>query len=263
MPQNIGQITALNPGVDLIRTDQCAVKFFDRLSVQRTPNDTTLRADQHWVSVGCVSDCIVHVQQISPLSPRRTRITPRLHWRRWRVSPPFCPDDGVERVVLQQSAPKTLFHLSIKPYFTSLFSPSFTLLSSLSLFHLVHRFPPSATLLSAMHFKYYNLDKQSVEVPGTRTPGATGKSHVLISLSLNALLRVHLTNPKVHVGHLRPATQQCVTLRAHLGLTTDSLISHNPLGHYRHAAYADSLVTNIREAPQLKTLYDVWQNCMY
>ncbi|KAK3829289.1 MAG: hypothetical protein J3Q66DRAFT_324835 [Benniella sp.] len=53
-------------------------------------------------------------------------------------------------------------------------------------------------------FKYYNLEKQSVEVPGTRTPGATG--------------------------------------------------------HYRHAGYADSLVTNIREAPQLKTLYDVWQN---
>ncbi|KAF9390089.1 hypothetical protein CPB97_009986 [Podila verticillata] len=53
-------------------------------------------------------------------------------------------------------------------------------------------------------FKHYNLEKQSVEVPGTRTPGATG--------------------------------------------------------HYRHVGFADSLVTNIREAPQLKTLYEIWQN---
>ncbi|KAF9106199.1 hypothetical protein BGX29_010230 [Mortierella sp. GBA35] len=50
-------------------------------------------------------------------------------------------------------------------------------------------------------FKKYNLNKQSVEVPGTRTPG-----------------------------------------------------------HYRHAAYADSLVSNIREAPHIQTLYDMWQN---
>ncbi|KAG0307043.1 hypothetical protein BGZ98_001190 [Dissophora globulifera] len=53
-------------------------------------------------------------------------------------------------------------------------------------------------------FQKYNLEKQSVEIPGTRTAGATG--------------------------------------------------------HYRHAAYTDSLVSTIREAPQLKTLYDVWQN---
>ncbi|KAF9195962.1 hypothetical protein BGZ50_002764 [Haplosporangium sp. Z 11] len=53
-------------------------------------------------------------------------------------------------------------------------------------------------------FKKFNLDKQSVEVPGTRTPNATG--------------------------------------------------------HYRHAAYGDALVTTIREAPHLKTLYDIWQN---
>lgn len=53
-------------------------------------------------------------------------------------------------------------------------------------------------------FEYHNLEKQSVELPGTRTPGATG--------------------------------------------------------HYRHAAYADSLVSTFRESPQIKTLYDVWQN---
>ncbi|KAG0270750.1 hypothetical protein BGZ95_001569 [Linnemannia exigua] len=53
-------------------------------------------------------------------------------------------------------------------------------------------------------FIKYNLDKQSVEVPGTRTPGATG--------------------------------------------------------HYRHAAYADGLVNNIRDAPHIQTLYDMWQN---
>ncbi|KAG0207909.1 hypothetical protein BGX28_000993 [Mortierella sp. GBA30] len=53
-------------------------------------------------------------------------------------------------------------------------------------------------------FKNFNLDKQSIEVPGTRQPGATG--------------------------------------------------------HYRHAGYADALVTNIRDAPQLSTLYDIWQN---
>ncbi|KAF9585231.1 hypothetical protein BGW38_003322, partial [Lunasporangiospora selenospora] len=53
-------------------------------------------------------------------------------------------------------------------------------------------------------FIKYNLDKQSVELPGTRTPGATG--------------------------------------------------------HYRHAAYADGLVTHVRDAPQLKTLYDIWQH---
>ncbi|KAK3845844.1 MAG: hypothetical protein J3R72DRAFT_434699 [Linnemannia gamsii] len=54
------------------------------------------------------------------------------------------------------------------------------------------------------HFIKYNLDKQSIEVPGTRTPGATG--------------------------------------------------------HYRHAGYADGLVNNIREAPHIQTLYDMWQN---
>ncbi|KAF9145643.1 hypothetical protein BGX30_007767 [Mortierella sp. GBA39] len=52
------------------------------------------------------------------------------------------------------------------------------------------------------HFIKFNLDKQSIEVPGTRTPGATGK----------------------------------------------------------HAAYADALVNNIREAPHIQTLYDMWQN---
>ncbi|KAF9201919.1 hypothetical protein BGZ49_007870, partial [Haplosporangium sp. Z 27] len=53
-------------------------------------------------------------------------------------------------------------------------------------------------------FEKFNLDKQSVEVPGTRSPGGTG--------------------------------------------------------HYRHAAYADSLVTSIRDEPHVKTLYDMWQN---
>ncbi|KAF9112411.1 hypothetical protein BGX27_003416 [Mortierella sp. AM989] len=53
-------------------------------------------------------------------------------------------------------------------------------------------------------FEKYNLDKQSVEVPGTRAPGATGKS--------------------------------------------------------QHTAHADSLITNIRDEPHIKTLYDVWQN---
>ena len=40
-----------------------------------------------------------------------------------------------------------------------------------------------------------------------------------------------------------------------------SFLAVTSIGHYRHVGFADSLVTNIREAPQLKTLYDIWQNC--
>ncbi|KAF9431843.1 hypothetical protein BGZ76_011633 [Entomortierella beljakovae] len=50
-------------------------------------------------------------------------------------------------------------------------------------------------------FELYNLEKQSVEIPGTRTPG-----------------------------------------------------------HYRHAAFTDSLVSTFRDIPHIKSLYDIWQN---
>ncbi|KAG0071458.1 hypothetical protein BGZ89_010584 [Linnemannia elongata] len=55
-------------------------------------------------------------------------------------------------------------------------------------------------------FKKFDLNKQSVEVPGTRTPGATG--------------------------------------------------------HYRHAAFVDGLVDNIRADPAVKTLYDLFQSSL-
>ncbi|KAF9359777.1 hypothetical protein BGX34_008162 [Mortierella sp. NVP85] len=55
-------------------------------------------------------------------------------------------------------------------------------------------------------FKTFDLERQSVEMPGTRTPGATG--------------------------------------------------------HYRHAAFADKLVDHIRDAPHVKTLYDLFQHSL-
>ncbi|ORZ09050.1 hypothetical protein BCR41DRAFT_358800 [Lobosporangium transversale] len=53
-------------------------------------------------------------------------------------------------------------------------------------------------------FPKYDLEKQSIELPGTKTPGATG--------------------------------------------------------HYRHAAFADELVSHIRSAPHVETLYELFQH---
>ncbi|KAK3817723.1 MAG: hypothetical protein J3Q66DRAFT_340901 [Benniella sp.] len=55
-------------------------------------------------------------------------------------------------------------------------------------------------------FNTFDLERQSVEMSGTRTPGATG--------------------------------------------------------HYRHAAFADKLVDHIRDAPHVKTLYDIFQHSL-
>lgn len=33
------------------------------------------------------------------------------------------------------------------------------------------------------------------------------------------------------------------------------------LGHYRHSDYANGLVEHIIDAPHIKTLYDLFQNC--
>ncbi|KAG0042525.1 hypothetical protein BGZ83_000358 [Gryganskiella cystojenkinii] len=53
-------------------------------------------------------------------------------------------------------------------------------------------------------FVKFNLEQQSIELPGTRVPGATG--------------------------------------------------------HYRHSAYQDGLIDHIREAPHVRTLYDMFEN---
>ena len=72
------------------------------------------------------------------------------------------------------------------PLFSSPFLSSPSPLLSF-LLHLPFLFPHTSPLrprtkLSTMPtFNKYNLDKQSVEVPGTRTTGATGRSHSLLS----------------------------------------------------------------------------------